>query len=154
MKNDWEKELSEFFEEYRIILSSQKDALEDFSQFCEFVAEPAFENLEDELREYGVRSKIIRVKGRSISFIIYYGKSRIDHFRYILELPKKAVEMRLRLRIKGRKRKQDAPEEAARKFLPEITPEQIMKLDKNILIMDVIENYRDFIFSSEAAMDE
>ncbi|MFO7866693.1 MAG: hypothetical protein R6V02_07775 [Candidatus Aminicenantes bacterium] len=154
MKRDWKKELSEFFEEYRIILSSQKDTLEDFSQFCEFVVEPAFESLEDELREYGVRSKIIRVKGRSISFIIYYGKSRIDHFRYILELPKKAVEMRLRLRIKGRKRKQDASEEETRKFFPEITPEQIMKLDKNILIRDVIENYRDFIFSSEAAMDE
>ncbi len=154
MKRDWEKELAEFFEEYRIILSSQKDTLEDFSQFCEFVVEPAFESLEDQLREYGVRSKIIRVKGRSISFIIYYGKSRIDHFRYILELPKKAVEMRLRLRIKGRKRKQDASEEETRKFLPEITPEQIMKLDKNILIMDVIEHYRDFIFSSEAAMDE
>lgn len=154
MIKDWKKELAGLFDEYRIILSSQKDVLEDFNQFCEFIVEPAFENLQDELREYGTRAKIIMVKGKFISLVIYYGKSRIDHFKYMLELPRKAVEMRLRLRLKGRKTRQDAPEESIERFLPDVTPEQVMKLDKEKLILDVIEHYRDFIFSSEAAVNE
>jgi len=154
LTKDWKKELAEFFDEYRIILSSQKETLDDFGQFCEFIAEPAFENLQDELREYEIRSKIIQIKRKSISFIIYYGKSRIDHFQYKLELPKKSVEMRLRLRLKGRRAKQTAPEESTEKFFPDVTPREVMKLDKQILILDVIEHYRDFIFSSEAAVIE
>lgn len=152
--DDWKKKLAEFFDEYRIILASQKDTLEDFDQFCEFIVEPAFENLQEELREYGIRSKIIRIKGKLISLVIFYGKSRIDRFQYILELPRKSVEMRLRLRIRGRKSKKAAPEESTGAFLPDITPQQVMKLDKDILIIDVIDHYRDFIFSSEAAVNE
>jgi hypothetical protein len=151
---DWKKELTELFEEYRIIRSSQKDTLDDFNQFCEFIAEPAFENLEDEFREYGVRAKIIRIKGKSVTFQINFGKSRIDHFLYTLELPKKSIEMRLRLRLKGRKSRRDVREESIEPFLPDISPQQVMNLEKEILIKDVIAHYRDFIFSSEAAADE
>jgi hypothetical protein len=154
MKNEWKKVLAEFFDEYRIILSSQKDTLEDFDQFCEFIAEPAFENLQDELREYGERSKIIRVKRKSISLIIFFGKSRLDRFRYTVELPKKAVEMRLRLRLKGRKTRQAVPEESGEEFLPDFATKQVMKLDKEILILDVIDHYRNFIFAAEATGDE
>ena len=57
MGSDWKKDLASFFEEYAIIETSKKETLDDFDQFCEFIAEPAFENLSGALKELGIKSK-------------------------------------------------------------------------------------------------
>ena len=44
---DWKLNLANYFEELRILRESKQEALDNFNQFCEFIAEPAFESLED-----------------------------------------------------------------------------------------------------------
>jgi len=128
MGKDWIVELANFFEELRILKVSKQEALKSFSQFCEFVVEPAFENLEDELAQYGIKSKIIKIKNKSIAFQINFRKSKIGHFKYIIE-------------------------EKEVRFMKEIDPNHILDLDKEEVIQDVIKKYRDFIYESEAVME-
>ena len=52
MTKNWKENLASFFEGYRIIERSKEETLKNFDQFCEFVAEPAFENLQEELKNY------------------------------------------------------------------------------------------------------
>ena len=117
MGSNWKKDLSGFFEEYAIIETSKKETLDDFAQFCEFIAEPAFENLSAELKEFGIRSKSRRIRGKSITFLIYFPGSRIDNFHYAICLPKNSIELRLTLRIRGRKNKKNVLEEKPMPFM-------------------------------------
>ena len=60
--SNWKESLANFFEDIKIIESCQRQTLEDFDQFCEFIAEPAFENLTEEFQKQRVRSKLKRKK--------------------------------------------------------------------------------------------
>jgi len=148
MGSDWKKDLAGFFEEYAIIETGKKETLDDFAQFCEFIAEPAFENLSGELKEFGIRSKSRRVRGKSITFLIYFPGSRIDNFHYAICLPKNSIEMRLTLRIRGRKNKKNVLEEKPLPFMDSINPAGVLKLKKEDIIFDVIRHYRNFILES------
>ena len=44
---DWRSDLTACFEDLKVVERCREEALEHFSQFCEFVAEPAFESLAD-----------------------------------------------------------------------------------------------------------
>jgi hypothetical protein len=153
MGKDWIVELANFFEELRILKVSKQEALKSFSQFCEFVVEPAFENLEDELAQYGIKSKIIKIKNKSIAFQINFRKSKIGHFKYIILLPQGALNLRLKLKLRSRKTKRSDAEEKEVRFMKEIDPNHILDLDKEEVIQDVIKKYRDFIYESEAVME-
>lgn len=148
MGSDWKKDLAGFFEEYAIIETSKKETLDDFDQFCEFIAEPAFENLSAELGEFGIRSKSRRIRGKSITFLIYFPGSRIDNFHYAVCLPKNSIQLRLTLRIKGRKNKKNILEEKSFPFMDSLNPEGVLKLKKEDIILDVIRRYRDFVLES------
>lgn len=148
MGSDWKKALASFFEEYSIIETSKKEALDDFDQFCEFIAEPAFENLSAELKEFGIRSKTQRARGTSITILINFPGSRIDNFHYSICLPKNSVELRLTLRLKGRKSRRDIMEERHVPFMDGITPGAVLKLKKEDIISDIIRYYRDFVLES------
>lgn len=148
MGSDWKKDLSGFFEEYAIIETSKKETLDDFAQFCEFIAEPAFENMSGELREFGIRSKSKRNKGKSITFQINFPGSRIDNFHYAICLPKNSVELRLTLRVRGRKNSRSVMEEKQIPFMNGVNPRGVLKLKKEDLIHDIIRRYRDFILES------
>ncbi len=148
MGSDWKKALASFFEEYSIIETSKKEALDDFDQFCEFIAEPAFENLSAELKEFGIRSKTQRARGTSITILINFPGSRIDNFHYSICLPKNSVELRLTLRLKGRKSRRDVMEERHVPFMDGITPGAVLKLKKEDIISDIIRYYRDFVLES------
>lgn len=153
MGKDWKVELANFFEELRILRASKQESINDFNQFCEFVVEPAFESLEDELIQYGIKSKIIKIKGRSIAFQINFVKSRIGHFKYIIVLPKGSLSLKLKLRLRGRKTKKDPAEEKTMDFMKKTNPEDVLDLDKEEVIQDVIEKYRNFIYESEAVVE-
>jgi hypothetical protein len=150
---DWKLNLANYFEELRILQESKQEALENFGQFCEFVAEPAFESLEEELQPYGIRSKIKTERGKSISFMIYFPKSRIENFHYIIRLPKNSLELTLKLKIRGRKSKSSPFEDREQPFMKEIAPREVLKLEKSALIQDVIEFYRHFNFEAFTAQD-
>ena len=145
---DWKKELAGFFEEYAIIETSKKEALDDFDQFCEFIAEPAFEILSTELKKYGIRSKSRRVNGRSNTFLINFPGSRIDNFHYAICLPKNSIQLKLTLRISGRKTQKNTLEEKKLPFMDGLNPEGVLKLKKEDVIIDIIRRYRQFVLES------
>lgn len=148
MPIDWKANLSRYFEEARIIQSSKQEALEDFDQFCEFVAEPTFENLGDELEQFEIKTRQQRAKGKWISLLFYFSGSRIDNFTYTIELPKNSLELKLQLKIKGRKDKKSPPQVSVEPFMPDYSSDQLLKLDKAELIQDIIEHYRNFNFTA------
>ena len=49
MADDWKAKLISYFEESRIIQTSIMETLDNFNHFSEFVVEPAFEALSEEL---------------------------------------------------------------------------------------------------------
>ena len=150
---DWKLNLANYFEELRILQQSKQEALENFIQFCEFVAEPAFESLQEELQEYHLRCRIKHERGRNITLSIFFRKSRIENFQYIIQLPKNALELTLRLRIRGRKNKSTHFQESEHPFMEKIEPREVLKLEKAALIQDVIEHFRHFNFEAFTASD-
>lgn len=148
MGNDWKENLEKAREEIEILIESQKETLLKFEQFCEFVAEPAFEILTDELKTYKIRSRLKKRKGESISFQIDFPRLKIDHFHYIISLPKASVDLQLKLVIKGRKNQESLPVEKNVPFLDDIPSSEVLNFKKEGLIQDVIEHYRNFVFES------
>jgi hypothetical protein len=140
MENDWKTKLANFFEELRIIQSSISETLMDFSHFCEFIVEPAFEILGEELNQYHLSSSIKKIKDKSISLQIVFPKSSIDNYYYTISLPDSAVELKLRLRSGGQA---DFTEEP---FMEEVGPKELLQLEKDTLIKDIIRHYRKFCF--------
>lgn len=140
MENDWKTKLANFFEELRIIQSSVSETLMDFSHFCEFIAEPAFEILREELDQYHLSTSIKKIKDKSISLQIQFPKSSIDNYYYTILLPETAVELKLRLRSGGQSDFTDEP------FMEQVAPKELLQLEKDILIKDVIRHYRKFCF--------
>jgi len=148
---DWKLNLANYFEELRILQQSKQEAQDNFVQFCEFIAEPAFESLEEELQEYHIRCKIKHQRGKSMGLSIFYPKSRIENFQYIIELPKNALELTMQLRTRGRKNRSSPFQESEQPFMPKVEPREMLKLDKTALIQDVIEHLRHFNFEAFTA---
>jgi hypothetical protein len=144
MGSDWKKNLMSFFEEFTIVEMSKKEALDDFAQFCEFIVEPAFESLSEALDELGISSKSKRTKGKSVALQINFPGSRIDNFYYIIYLPKNSLELKLKLKIRGRKNSHSVVDEKEFPFLENVSPAKVLKLKKEDVIQDVIRFYRRF----------
>jgi hypothetical protein len=148
---DWKLNLANYFEELRILQESKQEALDNFNQFCEFIAEPAFESLEEEFKQHSIRTSIKRRRGRTMEFYIFFPKSRIDNFQYVIQLPKNALELTLKLKIRGRKNRSSPFQENELPFMEKIAPGDILKMEKTTLIQDVIEFYRQFNFQAFTA---
>lgn len=144
-KTDWKDELASFLDDLRVIDECKVEAPEKFNQFCEFIAESSFEGLSEELKSYGIKSKVRREKGKSIAFEVNFPKSRVDNFQYIIRLPNNALDLNLRLLIRGKKNKKSQIEEKEVPFMKHIKPSDILKLPKEELILDVIKQYKKFI---------
>ena len=145
-EDGWKKSLSNFLEDLRIIEECKGETPENFNQFCEFIAEPSFESLKEELRKYGIKSEYKIKKRKWISFEVKFPKSRIDNFHYIIILPRNSVELKLKLRTRGRRNKKSLIEEKVEIFMKDVLPSEILKLPKEDLIMDVIKHYRNFSY--------
>jgi guanylate kinase len=145
-EDGWKKSLSNFLEDLRISEECKGETPENFNQFCEFIAEPSFESLSEELRKYGIKSEYKIKKRKWISFEVKFPKSRIDNFHYIILLPRNAVELKLKLRTRGRRTKKSLIEEKVETFMKDVLPSEILKLPKEDLILDVIKHYRNFSY--------
>jgi hypothetical protein len=148
VKTDWKDELSSFLDDLRVIDECKVEAPEKFNQFCEFIAESSFEGLSEELKSYGIKSKIWKEKGKSITFEVDFPKSRVDNFHYVIRLPNNALDLKLRLLIRGRKNKKSQIEEKEEPFMKHIKPSDVLKLPKEELILDVIKHYKKFIYEA------
>jgi len=144
-KTDWKDELASFLDDLRVIDECKVEAPEKFNQFCEFIAESSFEGLSEELKIYGIKSKIRKEKGKSIAIEVNFPKSKVDNFHYVIRLPNDALDLKLRLLIKGRKNKKSQIEEKEMPFMKHIKPSDVLKLPKEELILDVIKQYKKFI---------
>jgi hypothetical protein len=145
-EDGWKKSLSNFLEDLRIIEECKGETPENFNQFCEFIAEPSFESLSEELKKYGIKSEYKIKKRKWISFEVKFPKSRIDNFHYIIILPKNSIELKLKLRTRGRRTKKSLIEEKVEIFMKDVLPSEILKLPKEDLILDVIKHYRNFSY--------
>ena len=149
----WKEELRKRFEAFKLIEKAQADTLESFTQFCEFIAEPAFESLKEEMKDYGVRVRFNEEKGVAIELELSFPGSKKDNFRYRIVLPRNAFELKLGLVVKGRKTKSAPREEESVEFMKGRPPAEIMKLSKEDLIRDVLERYGNFMLSALTSPD-
>jgi hypothetical protein len=152
-KDDWKDKLRGAFESIDILEKCKVETAENFKQFCEFIAEPAFEALAEELKEYGIRAKYWILKGRSVCLRFHFQRSRVDNFQYMISLPRNSVEMRLLLQVRGRTMPKSPLKEKELSFMEKIPPDRVMKISKEDLIEDVIEQYKNFILEALASAD-
>ena len=144
----WKEELRRYFDTVRIIERAKAETLESFDQFSEFIAEPAFESLAEELKDYGIRIRFRKDRGLFIKFRLSFPGSRIDNFFYTIVLPRNSYELRLGLVLKGRRRPGSVLEEKKEEFMKGLSPAEIIKIDKERLIQDILQHYRDFNFAA------
>lgn len=147
-KQDWKDLLRASFSSIEIIERCQFETAENFKQFSEFIAEPAFEALADELKEYGIKAKYWILRGKSISLRLQFPKSKAENFQYIISMPKNAVELKLRLTIRGRKTPKSPWEEKTEPFMEKVPADKVMKITQDELLGDVIEHYKNFIYAA------
>jgi hypothetical protein len=147
-KSDWKQDLQTCFEDLQVIDRCRIEAVAQFDQFCDYVAEPAFEALTDEFIRYGIRCRSAWVKGVSIAFEAKFPRSKEDQFHYILWLPKNAVELKMKLTLRGRKGPGVALEEKTMAFLAKAPAAEILRIDKDALAQDVVARYKKFLYET------
>jgi len=150
---DWRDSLRACFENIEILERCIAETDENFRQFCEFIAEPAFEALAGELKIYGVKARFGVSRGKSTWIQCNFPKSRVDHFHYIISLPKNSVELKLRLHIRGRKTARSPLTEEEKPFFEGLPPAKVMKISKEELIHNIIAHYRDFALRALMSTD-
>ncbi len=153
MGNNWKEVLAKCFEDNQILASSIREAREKFDNFCEFIAEPGFEQLKEELNFYKVGAKIQSIKGYSISFQTNFVKSSISQFQYIVFLPKNSIQLELKSRVGGRKTKKGIVEVNECLFMEEAAPPAVMDISQEDFIHEVIRHYRNFLFTSTVSTE-
>lgn len=151
--DDWKAEVAKHFDSVRVIERCQAETLEHFDQFCEFIAEPAFEALEEEMKGRGIHMRYEKRKGRSVSMALDFPRSKTDQFHYVVRLPRNAVELKLKLEVSGRKTRRAPLEGSAHDFMPGLEPAEVMKMSKETLVLDVLERYRNFVYAAMTSPD-
>jgi hypothetical protein len=150
---DWKKELANHFENVRAIEQCQDDTIAQFDQFCEFIAEAAFENLTDVLALYRVKSQHLKTKGRNIRFTVLFPGSKDEQFHYRISLPKNSIELRLKLEIKARRTPKTEYQTTIEDFMPGLFPLKVLRMDKDEIAADVIKHYCDFCIQALTSPD-
>jgi len=150
---DWKTELKNHFENMRILEKCQAETSIHFEQFCEFIVEPAFEALVDEIASYGVKARFQKSKGRDIRLSLSFPGSKDEQFHYKISIPRDSVELRLALMTKGRKNLKSDYKTTEEAFMPDLGPAEVLKLTKDDLILDVLEHYRNFSYEALTTPD-
>jgi hypothetical protein len=146
--DDWKDRLRIFFESIDVLERCKVETRENFKQFCEFIAEPAFEALAEEMKGYKIKCKFWTQKGKSAGIQFDFPSSGVDSFHYIISLPKNSVQLRLRLQIKGRKSPKAPLEESEEAFMEKVSPERVIKLGKEELLNDIVERFRNYTYEA------
>jgi hypothetical protein len=152
-KIDWKKDLTNHFENVRVIELCQAETVAQFAQFCEFIAEPAFESLTDELAQYRLKSEHQKAKGGSIRFSILFPGSKDEQFQYRISLPKNAVELRLKLQIKARRNPKAEFQTTDEDFMPGLFPFKVLRMEKDEVVADVVKHYTGFCYQALTSPD-
>jgi hypothetical protein len=152
-KTDWKTELQNHFENIRVIELCQAETVAQFEQFCEFIAEPAFETLADELVLRRIKSRQLKNKGRSISFIICFPETKEDQFQYRISLSKNAVELRLKLQVKARRTPKTDYQTTEEDFMPGLFPFKVLRMDKDEVLSDIVKHYCNFCYAALTSPD-
>ncbi len=153
MEENWKETLAKCFEDIQILVASINETREKFDYFCEFIAEPALENLKEELASYKVGAKIQSIKGNSISFQTNFVKSSVSQFQYKVYLPKNSIQLNLNSRVGGRKNKKGLIEEQECPFMDGLAPSSVMDISQEDFIHEVIRHYRNFLFTSTVSAE-
>ena len=146
--DNWKDRLRMFVDSVSILERCQYETRENFKQFCEFIAETAFESLADELKEYKIRSKFWTEAGKATGIRMDFPSSRVPSFHYIITLPKNSVQMMLRLQVKGPAGPDGTAKDIDKAFMESVPPDKVLKIGKEELIGDIIEHYKDFVFAA------
>jgi hypothetical protein len=152
-RSDWKTELKDHFANMRVLERCQAETLLHFDQFCEFIVEPALENLAEEIASFGVKLRFQKTKGRDIRASLTFPGSKDEQFQYRILLPKNAVELRLGLATKGRKNLRSEFKAKESEFMPGLSPAEVLKLSKEDIILDVVGHYRDFRYETLTSPD-
>ncbi len=153
MGNNWKEMLAKCFEDNQILVSSIHEVREAFDNFCEFIAEPGFAHLKEEMNVYNIGAKIQKTKESSISFLTNFAKSSICQFQYTIYLPKNSIQLKLKSKVGGRKNKKGMVEMNEYPFMEGLAPSDLMEITQEDFIIDVIYHYRNFIFSSTVSVE-
>jgi len=146
--DDWKDRLRIFFESIEVLERCKVETRENYTQFCEFIAEPAFEALTEEMKQYKIKCKFWTRKGKSTGIQFNFPSSGVNSFQYIISLPKNSVQMKLNLQIKGRKSPQAPLEESEETFMEKVAPEKVMKISKEELLSDIVERFRNYTYQA------
>ena len=146
MKEDWKERLASLYEEIRIIEQSQEEAKVQFEQFCEFIAEPAFEEFMETLEELGGKGRVFKNPREWILFRVNFNFLQPVIFEYKLELPPQALQLRLNQVVRYRLAKEKDWQEKIEPFRPGLEDEDLLKLDKEKLLTHFLEICREHLF--------
>ncbi len=149
--DDWKIRMRMFIDSVSILERCKRETSENFKQFCEFIAETAFESLAEEMKEYKIKAKFRTDIGKSTGIQIDFPNSRVPSFHYIISLPQNSVEMKLRLQVKGPPSPGGSSSDIDKVFMEEIPPGKIMRISKEELLNDIIEHFKDYVFATLTA---
>jgi hypothetical protein len=152
-KPDWRTDLRSCFEDLQVIDRCRGEAVAQFDRFCDYVAEPAFEALAEEFGRYEMKGRSSWTKGSSVEFDVRFPRSKEDQFQYVLWLPKQAVELKLKLTLRGRKAPGAPLEEKTMAFLDHASAKEILAIDQDALAQDVISRYKRFLYETAVLAD-
>lgn len=147
-ERDWKQEIRDHMENVRIIERCRVETLGHFEQFCEFIAEPAAEDLATELAEYRIRALHRKVKDREFAFMLCFPGSKDQQFRYRIVLPANSVELKLDLVVEARRSRRADFTSKTDRFMPGLKTEEVLKLDKSDIILDLLDRYKSFIYET------
>jgi hypothetical protein len=142
----WRTDLAACFEDLQVIEKCRAEAVERFIDFCEYVAEPAFEALGEEFLRFAVKTKSRTIRGVSTHLEIRFPRSRVDQFHYILWMPKNSVELTLKLTVRGRRTPSGPLEEKTVPLIRNVEAKELLQLEIEALAQDSIARYRKFLF--------
>jgi hypothetical protein len=146
--DDWKDHLRIFIDSVSVLERCKHETRENFKQFCEFIAEAAFESLAEEMKEYKIKSKFWTETGKSTGIRLDFPNSRVPSFYYIISLPQNSVQMKLRLQVKGRPSPEGPSRDAEGAFMESVAPERILKVGKEELLDDIIEQFKDYVLAT------
>lgn len=152
-KIDWKTELTHHFDSLRVIERCQTETTGYFKQFCEFIAEPAFESLAEELTLFRIKSGQKKATDRDIRFNVCFPGTKDDQFHYRIFMPKNAVELRLKLQVKARRTPRAEYQTTDEDFMPGLFPFKVLRMDKDEVVADVVKHYTSFCYTALTSPD-
>jgi hypothetical protein len=146
--DDWKNRLRMLIDSVSVLERCKYETRENFKQFCEFIAETAFETLAEEMKEYKIKTKFWTEAGKNTGVRLDFPSPRVPSFYYIISLPENSVEMKLRLQVKARKSPDGPSQDSERIFMENVPPDKIMKIGKEELLDDIIEHFKNYVLAA------